>query len=354
MGRDPAVPTQPDRAKARREWVDVISKMVIAGVGVYLAFLANDYQQKTSVVTLLSQRETAESQLRSSMLEHLIGPFVGSAATGKPLDSKRAGVLLDLLALNFHTHFELKPLLLKVDADLDRENAPEQRRALQSAVRRIVDRQIAMLMAASAEHRGSWFQRLVTTTPSPAQQINLYFASSSKEPDKSDVTLVAYTPDMGVPLPKQGGNESVNRLDNPALFGGGSSHGVCSVSPNGTYSLKVLVLDFDPDRTSARVAWRLSSTPDACSKAVVGDDPGWRDVNTSAFTITPYDFPLTDNTHIDTGQRFALNLYYVDPEPYEDWLHILQIKLVWFPGGYITERERPMNYYQVNRTLGFQ
>jgi hypothetical protein len=27
---------------------------------------------------------------------------------------------------------------------------------------------------------------------------------------------------------------------------------------------------------------------------------------------------------------------------------------VWFPEGYITERERPINYYEVNRMLGVE
>lgn len=70
------------------------------------------------------------------------------------------------------------------------------------------------------------------------------------------------------------------------------------------------------------------------------------------FTVSPYDFPLTDNAQLDVSRRFAVNLYYAtEIEPQKP---MILLKLVWFPEGYITERERPINYYEVNRMLGVE
>jgi len=64
------------------------------------------------------------------------------------------------------------------------------------------------------------------------------------------------------------------------------------------------------------------------------------------FSITPFDFPLTDNTQIDPTHRFALSLYKMDEETTE-----LEFRIIWFPEGYFTERERPFDINSVRKTL---
>ena len=335
-----------DPLKTVREWFDVIAKVIIAIVGVIFAFYADDYRQKTSLVTLLSQRETAESELKSNMLQHLIGPFVGRAAGDEPLDPRRARALLDLLALNFHTHFELKPLLLKVDSELQLKGYEDDRRALRSTARRVVDRQIAMLWAAGSAPGGNRLNASGSAASSRPSQANLWFVQV-QELDDPNVTLLA-DPDG-----KAGGDEKINRAWNPALFTNGAGQGVCSLSPDRAYAVRFRVEGFDPKEGTAKVAWSIADAQ-ACKAA--GDraqkKPAWQDGGWP-FTLSPYDFPLTDNAPLDPSQRFALNLYnvhFIDQESSP----VLQIKLVWFPRGYITERERPMNYYQVNKTLGLE
>lgn len=333
-----------DHLKIVREWFDVIAKAIIAIVGVIFAFYADDYRQKTSLVTLLSQRETAESELKSNMFQHLIGPFAGRAGD-EPLDPRRARALLDLLALNFHTHFELKPLLLKVDSELQLKGYEDDRRALRSTARRVVDRQIAMLWAAGGTPGGNRLTASSAASSRPSQA-NLWFAQVPELNDPS-VTLLADVDE------KADGDERVNRAWNPALFTNGAGQGVCSLSPNHAYAVRFRVEGFDPKDGTAKIAWSIAD-PLACKalggpaeKKVAWRDGGW------PFTLSPYDFPLTDNAPLDPSQRFALNLYnihFIDQESNP----VLMIKLVWFPQGYITERERPMNYYQVNRTLGLQ
>jgi hypothetical protein len=350
----PPAPT--DRQKTVRDWIDVIAKAAIALVGVFLAYLASNYQQRTSVVTLLSQRETAESSLRSSMMEHLIGPFVGSAEQNKPLDPNRARVLLELLALNFHTHFELKPLFLKVDADLRLKKEEAGRTALEAVARRVVDRQIAMLRAATPDGSRGLLTGLFSKPPATAKQADLFFLRTQtlREPGRA-LRESDETDSLRVGNPAE---EGINNSGNPALFGSGSGQSVCSVSPDRKYALRIRVTSYDPVQRTAGVSWQMGHDADACEHAVAeragagagsGSDD-WR--RGKAFTLSPYDFPLTDNTQLDPTRRFALNLYYVaDSDPQSA---MIQLKLVWFPEGYITERERPMNYYQVNRTLGIE
>jgi len=334
-----SAPPAADRMKILRDWLDVIAKTAIALAGVLVAYLANTYQQKTSVVTLLSQRETAESNLRSAMMNHLVSPFVGSVEQNKPLDPDNARVLLEILALNFHTHFELKPLFLKVDGDLQQKRRDPGRAALQVVARRVVDRQIAMLqVAGAAESRSAWM-RLFARVPAGAKQADLFFAET-RIVHRQDAMLRESTG-------ARTGEEGVNTSDNAALFGGGAGQAVCSVAPDWKYALRVRVTRYDVDSRTAAVGWELAQDSGACKP---GTAAAWQPGRN--FVLSPYDFPLTDNTQLDPSHRFALNLYYItdgDPQGVT-----LQLKVVWFPEGYITERERPMNLYEVNRTLGLQ
>jgi len=336
-----AKPVPESRMKTFREWIDVFAKSVIALAGVLLAYMANGYQQRASVVSLMNQRETAESGLRSAMMGHLIGPFVGSVQGNAPLDPDAARLLLEVLALNFHTHFELKPLFLKVDGELRRKNRQPSRTELQAVARRLVDRQIAMLLAASPVDTRSGWRRAVTEAPAGARQADLFFAKvplfQSPQPVLREFT---------------GGDEApdANTANRPAVFGGGDGQFVCSIAPDATYALGLRVTGYDAVMGTASVTWTATDDPAKCAAGRATED-GWQPARN--FTVSSYDFPLTDNAHLDPRHRFALNLYYVAAGTTPD-TSFLVLKLVWFPVGYITERERPMNYYEVNRVLGMQ
>ncbi len=70
-------------------------------------------------------------------------------------------------------------------------------------------------------------------------------------------------------------------------------------------------------------------------------------VRSFGFGLTHFDFPLTDNSQIDPEHRFAISLYSRSEEQ-----SVIIIKLVWFPVGFITARERPMNYLTLRKALG--
>lgn len=330
----PNAPAGHTGTKTIRDWIDVVAKSLIALAGVFLAYMANGYQQRAGVVSIMNQREAAESTLRSAMMGHLIGPFVGSVQGGKPIDPDSARLLLEVLALNFHTHFELKPLFLRVDGDLHRTNQEPSRLELRAVARRLVDRQIAMLQAASpVDSRRGW-RRAFSRPPAAARQADLFFDA---------------VPVLQIPQPvlrDAAGKDAAdaNTPERPAAFVSGGGQFVCSVSPDGEYALGFRVTGFNASLGTASVTWTFTDDVARCAP-LRGTDDGWQPSRN--FTLSPYDFPLTDNAQIDPGHRFALNLYYVSAATPN-----LHLKLVWFPVGYITERERPMNYYEVNRVLG--
>jgi hypothetical protein len=66
------------------------------------------------------------------------------------------------------------------------------------------------------------------------------------------------------------------------------------------------------------------------------------DVATVNFTVTWFDFPMTDNTLLADGNRFALVLSSVLSR--EIPLKNARLKIVWFPKHYFTPRERPLDY----------
>src|SRR5690242_1999834 len=90
----------------------VILTALFSLIGVYVS---NRYQETTSATQLISEREKAESELRASMFKDLISPIIGDPRNIPP---ERERLLVELLALNFGEHFELKPLMRQVDRNL--------------------------------------------------------------------------------------------------------------------------------------------------------------------------------------------------------------------------------------------
>ena len=143
------------RRRASRLWsLDTYLKVFGVGVTIWVATFANALQERLTGTSLLSQREQAESQLRAQMFSDLIGPIAGQPGA-KPLDPDRERLLAELLTLNFHEHFEFKPLLLHADGRLGPGGGigprPSEaaRASLRSVARRVASRQLASLLAES-------------------------------------------------------------------------------------------------------------------------------------------------------------------------------------------------------------
>jgi len=125
--------------------IEVLAKVATAGAIVFAAYLGALYESKMSSIAVLNQREQAESNLRASMLTNLIDPIVGNQAAGEEIKAERERLLVELLTLNFHNHFEFKPLLVEVYKRLIEEEGGKGCDSLESVARRIIDRQIKML-----------------------------------------------------------------------------------------------------------------------------------------------------------------------------------------------------------------
>ena len=146
------------RSKAFGKWLMDNSDPILRLTGtlaiVIGTWIAHNYEAKISAVTLLSDREQSESQLRASMFNNLITPIAGPQKDGE-IQPHRERLLIELLALNFHEHFQFKPLMLHVDKRLsdiykkniegDIKEAEYNRKSLRSIARRITQKQIKTL-----------------------------------------------------------------------------------------------------------------------------------------------------------------------------------------------------------------
>src|SRR5207247_10319988 len=107
---DEGTPPKRENAKARiLEWLEVLAKLLGASAVLVVALFANSLQSRLTGVSIQSQREQAESQLRASMFNSLISPIAG--LQNGPMPADREVILTELLALNSNENFEMKPLM---------------------------------------------------------------------------------------------------------------------------------------------------------------------------------------------------------------------------------------------------
>src|SRR6186997_571452 len=163
--------------KARRDvqfWLDVAMKLTVPLGAIVAAWLANHFEQNRANLQLINQREQAESSLRATMFGQLIAPIAGPDGSNADTDPVRYAVLAQLLTLNFHEHFELKPLLQDADDRLSKyagaiEPAAvlKARGNLREAAHRVIQRQIAQL----------WDDQIAKCTPVATMETTFQFVS---------------------------------------------------------------------------------------------------------------------------------------------------------------------------------
>jgi hypothetical protein len=292
------------REKRLSVWTifDTLAKVAAAGAIVWAAVIANEFQSRMTATTVISEREQAESQLRANMFNNLIDPIVGGRGKQGEIPIERERLLVELLALNFHEHFEFKPLLEHVDRrlgqDTDEEKIKENQTSLRSVVRRVTDRQISTLVREGAD------------------QI---------EPIDFIETETASMSTGGKELPDFGPKATPFRQPKEVK------------SPDGRYSLEIGISEADWGEETFNT-WIL-----------VNDNVSGESGLPTDFTLTWFDFPLTDNTRLRDGNRFSVVLSAVHPEE-----RSVTLKVIWFPKGFFTARERPINYQKFQEILGLQ
>jgi hypothetical protein len=312
-----------NRFRKKLDIADVVAKLLGAVAALIAVYIAHGYESKMSYTALINQREQAESSLRASMFQNLIDPIVGYTKGKKP-DPDRERLLVELLTMNFHNHFELKPLLVDVSERLSPSHQgtiSAERLELESVARRVMDRQIAMLRASGelmGEQRGPQ---------------NIWFRESHGSPPTS------ISCDKSI----HGNDMSVT---DAALFGEDWGQTVCVDSPDKEYQVGIAVTKADFKKRDVTVVVTVDRPVDNSTEEIYKLPID--------FDLTPFDFPLTDNTQLDLDHRFAIMLYRMYDDPSDKTNRTLNLKFIWFPKGYVPERERPVNYLEMRRLLDME
>jgi hypothetical protein len=264
---------------------------------------------------LRNQREESETNLRSAMFRELVGPLLQNEtetlAAGDQADLPRAqrlALLAELLALNFHEHFELGPLLRYVDTLPGQTDDSRQR--MRSTSRRVISRQLAPLLSSatstSQQHPAFLELSLNSDATEPADKaISCALPEGSTAPASGSLALQCSSSAMGVPLQ--------------------------IISPDGQDRLQVNV---------RAVNWAAQTVG---IYSVLLGPKGETQTHTPPieFTLSPYSFPFSDNTLLPSGNRFGIYLTRIDDIP--DVARIMRLSFVWFPKDFVPPRERPFD-----------
>ena len=329
-------PTPPHPAdaqqRAHRDWrenirfiASVVNSLAIplltiaaTAVGIYATNTLKEREieiaTENNSQALRNQREESETNLRSAMFRELVGPLLQSEtenlAKGDQADlprSQRLALLAELLALNFHEHFELGPLLRYVDTLPGQTDDARQR--LRSTSRRVISRQLAPLLSSatstSRKHPAFLELSLNSDATEPADKaISCAMPEGSAAREPGALELQCSSMAIGVPLQ--------------------------IVSPDGQDRLQVNV---------RAVNWAAQTVG---IYAVLGPKGESQTLTPPIeFTLSPYSFPFSDNTLLPSGNRFGIYLTRIDDIP--DVARIMRLSFVWFPKDFVPPRERPFD-----------
>lgn len=267
----------------------VLTAVAVGAVGYFGSQALNRSQALDTDVRLyaqlMSQREDAETSLRKDMFNSIIGTFLRPKSAGY----EEKVLNLELLAYNFHEALDLAPLFKAVYRQIDesrKSNANESlKRRLELAADEVKSKQIAALEDAGG--------KLDTT-------IDLNDLEKKPEGMKViDGTL---------------SSRSIDQLD-PALQ---KTH------------FKVEALLVDKKKRQIRVKLEVKTLRNMNGDSTAAET----DTSYSVFWISPFDFPMIDNTRLPYGQRCAIVLRkFGNPTA--------QLTLVYFPGSRASLKEKP-------------
>ncbi len=318
------------------DWLDVVAKLVGAFAVLGVAIFANSLQSRLTGISIQSQREQADSQLRASMFNSLIGPVVGPQKDGAPISAAREELLAELLALNFHESFELKPLMEDAAERLVAEarglqprapGGPDVRESLWSIARRTSERQKASIAR-------EWEASRAGTGRDDARRgfLSGLFRNRARSDshgcESYTVTVDARSERHLEPVQPNAACQVA------AAF----RDAVDLKSPDGSYVLRLWAAAADWQNQTVR----LNVLP----FRVAQGSPAPTDT-TYPFTLTWFELPFTDNTLLPDGNRFAVYL-----RLHQSAFQTVTMVVMWFPVGYFTPRERPLNYREVQELLG--
>ena len=353
------------------DYAGMFLKIVAALAIIFATWIGNNFQRKMTAAKLFSEREQAESDLRAGMFNSLLASLVRPQ---DQTDIRREQLLTELLALNFDEHFELKPLLEYVDEELSlsktltNSEKVHARGSLRSVARRVIDRQLSLLLreeappvvsvqvfkALSEEQRDITYNTVRVgfeeqiTMLSPSRRYRISIVPKNPDWENNTVDIELTVDQIRKPFSDQQDALTVSYYDSAAL--------------------KFVTMANRPD--DPEVTYEITD------KKGQEANP---DRHPRNFTLTSFDFPFTDNTLLGDGNRFALTLYKV--ERYDDEeietspparsqetdssdekgradriadYSFMQLEMIWFPPHYYLPRERPINQTEYLHLVGVE
>jgi hypothetical protein len=287
-----------EKAKARWEKADVILKPVggiltalaVALVGIIGSQILERRQAMDTeaqlYAQLMNQREGAETSLRKDMFNSIIGSFL------KP---KKAGyeekvLNLELLVYNFHEALDLAPLFKSVYSQVSKSTNPDKSdyiRRLDEAADEVKNKQIAAL-----EDSGG------------GGKLDALINFNKLKEHSEGLTLIDNT--ITLPTNKGAANEPLKT------------------------SFTVQALLVEPIKRRIRVTLEVKTPKNGTSTKDEIES------TYATFWISPFDFPMIDNTRLPHGQRCAIVL--------RKWganQPTAQMTLVYFPGSRASLKEKP-------------
>lgn len=235
---------------------------------------------------LMSQREDAETSLRKDMFNSIIGTFLKPQLVGP----KEKVLNLELLSFNFHEALDLAPLFQDVYREIEESPPSPLNDSLKKRLERAAD-EVKSKQIAALEDAGG----------------------------KQDITINL--------------DELQQRPEGMKLFDGElNSHLTESdgVTPLPNSHFKVEALLVDAKKRQVRIKLEVK-TPRKGSRTAREEEPY---PTYSVFWISPFDFPMIDNTRLPYGQRCAIVLRrFGNP--------IADLTLVTFPGSRASLKEKP-------------
>lgn len=317
---------------------DSFCKMLGPIALIFAAIIANGFQAKMSATSIMTQREQAESQLRASMFSNLIDPIAGKNAGSKdPNDISRIKLLTEMLVLNFHEHFEFKPLLEYVSDRIIKKNKEkmistteennESLSSLHSIARRVINKQIAGLIKEGA-------------VVVPAQYFS--FAEENSKIIRDSFAPDPFELDLG---DKYKYPQNIIRFTAAAYKGQQGEEVIQQSDVKDDFSGREFTLvlhSADWIKEQFQISFTLANINPK-------EDEDEREESPGSFTLSWFDFPLTDNNFLKDGNRFSIMLKQVDPEN-----KTVLFRIIWFPKNYFTPRERPLSNQYFLDKLGLK
>ena len=319
-------------------WIENLSKLglpimtaIVALAGTYLTTRINE---ENNLRDTINQREQAESALRTSMFRELVSPVVGNTGTMVE-EPQRLALLAELLALNFHEHFELGPLLTYVD-ELPGQTTRDRNR-LRSIGRRVISRQLAVLGPGDEPAQGAQCNADRT-------DVDVWLTSDAREPLDSRQTCELLQGDGTTAYFACSSNEANTTETMPFTV----------TSRDCQDRLTILLADLNWESNTVRVLATttpapIQSTPSPPARSIA---------EFVEFTVSPYALPFSDNTLLRSGNRFGVYIRQIEPsrEPCEPpacdpTTRLMRLSLIWFPRDFIPPRERPTDFGHIRRSL---